>query len=150
MLCIQYWLFGVAIGSVALAGALSLFGGCSTRCFLKALEKTAVKLPPKKDDQSENSTSAISVVDLDLQLEHHQRGRCIAQSGLLLVAVIAIICATVLTGELATPANAHLETPSACEQVSAVSKPISLVDQTVTETTPEVRVTTNDSTVVTQ
>lgn len=98
MSCIQYWLFGVSIGAVMLAGVLSLLGGRSTRSILEALRRTAVMIPRRKPEDVAQQTEAISIVDLDLQLEHHQRGRCIVQSGLLLFAVVAIICATVLGG----------------------------------------------------
>mgnify|MGYP001156579768 CR=1 FL=1 len=60
---------------------------------LETLEKP-IQLPDKNG--TKQSTTALAIVDLDLQLEQLHRGRCIAQSGLLLVAVVAIICATVL------------------------------------------------------
>lgn len=45
---------------------------------------------------SEKKSSVMSIIDLDLHIEHLHRGRCILQSGLLIVAVVAIICITVL------------------------------------------------------
>lgn len=103
---IQCWLFGVAITAIVLAGALNLFGWWSTKYFLGALQEIPVKLPKRKPEDADETTQAIAIVDLDLQLEHHQRGRCIAQSGLLVVAVIAIICATLLHGESSVSASA--------------------------------------------
>jgi hypothetical protein len=48
-------------------------------------------------------SSVLSIIDLDLHIEHLHRGRCILQSGLLIVAVVAIVCITALCPKSLTP-----------------------------------------------
>ncbi|MCB1102897.1 MAG: hypothetical protein KDL10_11065 [Kiritimatiellae bacterium] len=101
MTCLQGWLIFLAISGVGLAGGLSLMGSWLTGGFLKKLEATEIPVPGSNGKGSGTeppmAVSAITVVDLDLQLEHLQRGRCIVQAALLIFAGIALLCATSLS-----------------------------------------------------
>jgi len=99
MSCLQYWLLWISAASIGIVALLSFFGGCLTKRFLGTLGTQSIKRPEAGEGVTTNGDDPIPVatlVDLDLQLEQFHRGRCIVQFGLLLVAVIAIVCATML------------------------------------------------------
>lgn len=91
----EAWLVVLASLIIALAGLLSLLGGVLTGSFLRNLNDTKFPLP-KSDKPEDRTATPLAVIDVDLHLEHHQRGRCIVQAALILAAIVAIICSTVL------------------------------------------------------